>query len=115
MRLTCRPHVSLASFACADNRLGAKGGFAGPGLPLLFGIRGGVGCSAPLARRGGVVPARVRRAGFRGEGFDVFGWVRNAFDVNYIENLQVAPGNTGLIAGQVGDPQTWGGTIKFSF
>ena len=30
-------------------------------------------------------------------------------------NLQVAPGNTGLIAGQPGDPQTWGGTIKFSF
>ena len=55
------------------------------------------------------------RAGFRGEGFDVFGWIRNAFDVNYIENLQVAPGNTGLIAGQVGDPRTWGGTIKFSF
>ena len=55
------------------------------------------------------------RAGFRGEGFDVFGWVRNAFDVNYIENLQVAPGNTGLIAGQPGDPQTWGGTMKFSF
>jgi iron complex outermembrane receptor protein len=55
------------------------------------------------------------RAGFRGEGFDIFGWVRNAFDVNYIENLQVAPGNTGLIAGQVGDPQTWGGTIKVSF
>jgi len=55
------------------------------------------------------------RAGFRGEGFDVFGWVRNALDVNYIETLQVAPGNTGLIAGQPGDPQTWGGTIKFSF
>ena len=55
------------------------------------------------------------RAGFRGDGFDVFGWVRNAFDVNYIETLQVAPGNIGLIAGQAGDPQTWGGTIKFSF
>ncbi|RJG54153.1 TonB-dependent receptor [Sphingobium terrigena] len=55
------------------------------------------------------------RAGFRGEGFDVFGWVRNALDVDYIETLQVAPGNTGLIAGQPGDPQTWGGTIKFSF
>ncbi|WCP14353.1 Vitamin B12 transporter BtuB [Sphingobium sp. AntQ-1] len=55
------------------------------------------------------------RAGFRGEGFDIFGWVRNAFDVDYIENLQVAPGNTGLIAGQVGDPQTWGGTIKVLF
>jgi iron complex outermembrane receptor protein len=55
------------------------------------------------------------RVGFRGEGFDIFGWVRNAFDVNYIELLQVSPGNTGLIAGQPGDPQTWGGTMKFSF
>ena len=55
------------------------------------------------------------RAGFRAEGFDVFGWVRNAFDVKYIETLQVAPGNVGLIAGQPGDPQTWGGTVKFSF
>ncbi len=55
------------------------------------------------------------RAGFRGEGFDVFGWVRNAFDVNYIELLQVAPGNVGLIAGTPGDERTWGGTIKFTF
>lgn len=55
------------------------------------------------------------RAGFRGEGFDVFGWVRNVFAVDYIELLQVAPGNTGLIAGQPGDPRTWGGTIKLSF
>lgn len=53
------------------------------------------------------------RAGFRGEGFDVFGWVRNAFDVNYFELLQVAPSNVGLIAGQPGDPRTWGGTIRF--
>jgi iron complex outermembrane receptor protein len=55
------------------------------------------------------------RAGFRGEGVDVFGWVRNAFDVNYIELLQVAPGNVGLIAGQPGDPRTYGITIKGSF
>ncbi len=55
------------------------------------------------------------RAGFRGEGFDVFGWVRNAFDVNYLELLQVAPGNVGLIAGQPGDERTWGGTLKFTF
>ncbi|MFM6931579.1 MAG: TonB-dependent receptor, partial [Novosphingobium sp.] len=55
------------------------------------------------------------RAGFRGEGFDVFGWVRNAFDTKYIELLQVAPGNVGLIAGTPGDERTWGGTIKFSF
>lgn len=55
------------------------------------------------------------RAGFRAEGFDVFGWVRNAFDANYIELLQVAPGNTGLIAGTAGDARTWGGTVKVSF
>ncbi|HEX8056633.1 MAG TPA: TonB-dependent receptor, partial [Novosphingobium sp.] len=55
------------------------------------------------------------RLGLRGDGFDVFGWVRNAFDVHYIELLQVAPGNVGLIAGTPGDQRTWGGTIKFSF
>jgi len=55
------------------------------------------------------------RLGFRGDGIDVFGWVRNAFDVKYIELLQVAPGNVGLIAGTPGDPRTWGGTIKVSF
>jgi iron complex outermembrane receptor protein len=55
------------------------------------------------------------RAGFRGDNVDVFGWVRNAFDVNYIDLLQVAPGNVGLIAGQPGDQRTWGGTIKYNF
>jgi iron complex outermembrane receptor protein len=55
------------------------------------------------------------RTGFRGDNFDLFGWVRNAFDVNYIDLLQVAPGNVGLIAGQPGDQRTWGGTIKYNF
>ena len=55
------------------------------------------------------------RLGFRGEGFDIYGWVRNALDVNYFELLQVAPSNVGLIAGQPGDPRTWGGTVKVSF
>lgn len=55
------------------------------------------------------------RLGFRSDGLDVFGWVRNAFDVKYIELLQVAPGNVGLIAGTPGDERTWGGTVKFSF
>lgn len=56
------------------------------------------------------------RAGFRTEsGFDVYGWVRNAFDQNYLEQLSVGPGNTGLIVGLPGDPRTWGGTIKATF
>ena len=56
------------------------------------------------------------RLGFRTKGgFDVYGWVRNAFDVNYLELLTVAPGSTGLIAGQPGDPRTFGLTIKTEF
>ena len=56
------------------------------------------------------------RAGFRTEsGFDLFAWVRNAFDQNYIDQLSVGPGNTGLITGLPGDPRTWGGTIKARF
>ena len=56
------------------------------------------------------------RLGFRADaGIDVYGWVRNAFDVDYIEALNVPGGNTGLITGQVGDPRTWGFTIKAEF
>ncbi|WP_298166981.1 TonB-dependent receptor [Novosphingobium sp.] len=56
------------------------------------------------------------RLGFRTEqGIDVFGWVRNAFDVNYYDQLAVAPGSTGLIVGNIGDPRTFGGTVKVTF
>ncbi len=56
------------------------------------------------------------RVGLRtDEGFDIFGYVRNLFDVNYFELLQVAPSNVGLIAGQLGDQQTYGVTIKARF
>lgn len=53
------------------------------------------------------------RLGFRAkDGIEVYGWLRNAFDQQYFEQLSVGPGNTGLIVGIPGDPQTWGGTIK---
>ncbi|MBA4163830.1 MAG: TonB-dependent receptor [Erythrobacter sp.] len=56
------------------------------------------------------------RLGFRTEnGLNIFGWVRNAFDENYFEQLFVGPGNTGLIAGLPGDPRTWGVTIGAKF
>lgn len=56
------------------------------------------------------------RAGFRSDsGFEVYGWVRNAFDRKYMDQLFVGPGNTGLITGLPGDPRTWGGTIKARF
>jgi len=56
------------------------------------------------------------RLGFRADnGLNIYGWVRNAFDTKYFDQLFVGPGNTGLIAGLPGDPRTWGGTIRFEF
>ncbi|WP_341209259.1 TonB-dependent receptor [uncultured Sphingomonas sp.] len=56
------------------------------------------------------------RLGFRTDsGVNVFGWVRNLFDTEYYEVLATTPGNTGLIAGNVGDPRTYGLTVGFGF
>jgi iron complex outermembrane recepter protein len=56
------------------------------------------------------------RLGFRADnGLNIYAWVRNAFDVDYFEQLTFGPGNTGLIAGLPGDSRTWGGTVRFEF
>ncbi|UYY59144.1 TonB-dependent receptor [Sphingomonas sp. S2-65] len=55
------------------------------------------------------------RLGFRTSDFNLFGWVRNAFDEEYFEVLATTPGNTGLISGQPGDPRTYGLTLSKSF
>ena len=55
------------------------------------------------------------RAGYRKDDFNVFGWVRNAFDQHYFELLSTQSGSTGLIVGQPGDPRTYGLTISKSF
>lgn len=56
------------------------------------------------------------RAGFRTpDGLNLYAWVRNAFDEDYFEQLAIGPGATGLIAGQPGDPRTWGVTLKAAF
>jgi len=56
------------------------------------------------------------RAGFRGgDGWDVFFWGRNIFDKNYYEQLSAPSGGTGLYAGVVGDPRTFGVTLRGTF
>lgn len=56
------------------------------------------------------------RVGFRTDsGLNVFGYVRNLFDVDYFEQLAVPSGNTGLIVGQPGDPRTYGITLAITF
>lgn len=56
------------------------------------------------------------RLGYRtDDGFNVFGWMRNAFNRDYFEFLSLQPGNNGLIVGQVGDPRTYGITVSKKF
>lgn len=55
------------------------------------------------------------RLGFKAEKFSVFVWGRNIGDTNYFEQLQAAAGNSGLYAGVLGDPKTYGATLRYAF
>ena len=54
------------------------------------------------------------RAGFRSvKGISFFVWGRNLFDHDYYEQLLPAGGNAGHYAGVLGDPRTYGVTIRY--
>lgn len=54
------------------------------------------------------------RIGFRAtEGISAYIWGRNILDKNYFEQLLVAGGNAGQYAGVLGDPRTFGVTLKY--
>ncbi|MGE5944272.1 MAG: TonB-dependent receptor [Flavobacteriales bacterium] len=56
------------------------------------------------------------RAGFRAiEGLSLFVWVRNLLDKDYYEQLLVAGGSAGHYAAVLGDPGTYGLTLRYSF
>jgi iron complex outermembrane receptor protein len=56
------------------------------------------------------------RLGFKAkDSWNIFGWLRNAFDEKYYEVLALQSGSTGLIVGQPGDPRTYGLTVSRSF
>ncbi|MGF1922724.1 MAG: TonB-dependent receptor [Bacteroidia bacterium] len=55
------------------------------------------------------------RVGFKEEKFSLFLWSRNMANKNYYEQLQAAAGNSGLYAGVLGDPRTFGLTLRYSF
>ena len=55
------------------------------------------------------------RLGFRAtNGLSVFVWGRNLFDKDYYEQLLPAGGNAGHYAGVLGDPGTYGVTLRYS-
>jgi iron complex outermembrane recepter protein len=56
------------------------------------------------------------RVGYRSDDkWNVFAWLRNAFDENYYDLLATQSGSTGLIVGQPGDPRTYGVTLSATF
>jgi iron complex outermembrane recepter protein len=56
------------------------------------------------------------RLGYKADGsWNIFAWVRNAFDEEYFDLLATQSGSTGLVVGQPGDPRTYGVTISRVF
>ena len=56
------------------------------------------------------------RAGFRvSKGFSAFIWSRNLLNQNYYEQLLPAAGNAGHYAAVLGDPATYGVTLRYAF
>lgn len=56
------------------------------------------------------------RVGFRaGNGISIFVWGRNLLNKNYYEQLIAAPGSAGQYAGVIGDPRTYGVTLRYTF
>jgi len=56
------------------------------------------------------------RAGFRAtDGLSAFFWARNLTDKDYFEQLLVAAGNAGHYAGVLGDPRTYGVTLRYTY
>lgn len=56
------------------------------------------------------------RVGFRASnGLSLFVWGRNLTNKDYFEQLLAAPGSAGQYAGILGDPRTYGTTLRYSF
>jgi iron complex outermembrane recepter protein len=55
------------------------------------------------------------RLGFKAKAVSVFVWGRNLFNKDYYEQLLVAAGNAGQYAAVLGDPRTYGITLRYNF
>ena len=56
------------------------------------------------------------RAGWRADkDWEIFFWARNVTGTEYFEFKSAQPGNSGLVVGQLGDPRTYGVTLKTVF
>jgi iron complex outermembrane receptor protein len=55
------------------------------------------------------------RVGLRADRWDAFVWAKNLGGVDYFTFLQPGGGNTGAIYAQLGDPRTYGVTLRFRY
>jgi iron complex outermembrane receptor protein len=56
------------------------------------------------------------RIGFRSDdSWSAFLWARNLTDKDYFEQLLPGAGNVGHYAAVLGDPRTWGATVRYNF
>ena len=54
--------------------------------------------------------------GFRAhKGWEAFLWARNLAGTNYLQNVTIQAGNSGLVVGTPGDPRTYGVTLRAHF
>ena len=51
-------------------------------------------------------------AGFQSGPWEAFIWVKNLFDRDYMQNLTVQAGNSGLVVGTPNDPRSFGVTLR---
>jgi iron complex outermembrane receptor protein len=47
--------------------------------------------------------------------WDLYVWAKNIANVNYLSFVGTGPGNTGALYSQLGDPRTYGVTLRFHY
>jgi iron complex outermembrane receptor protein len=55
------------------------------------------------------------RAGVRSDGWDAYVWAKNLGNAKYFTYLSPGPGNTGALFAQLGDPRTYGLTLRLKY
>jgi iron complex outermembrane receptor protein len=110
--LSSLPRVSVAGGADYDRPVGAGAVFGHIDTQSRSGFNGDPSLSR-YSRIGGytVVNASL---GYRfADGVEAAAFARNLFDADYIQNLTIQAGNSGLIVGTPSDPATYGVTLRF--
>jgi iron complex outermembrane receptor protein len=111
-RLASLPRFALAAGLDYQRALGDGELFVHVDTASRSGFNGDPGLSQFTYIRGyNLTNANI---GYRfADGPELIVWARNLFDADYIQNLTIQAGNSGLIVGTPSDPRTIGGTIRF--